>query len=239
MAGRGVDEVFGWLAGVDHEAVLGVWLKVCAKFGGGGGVAEGKGRRGGVYSEFHAFRSRGSQFPRDHDLTSLGARFHDEAQDAVAGSPHGEAVEEFVAEGLALGDGAEAAVLDFGGIQGDGVFGEFEAFLDQGGEFPDAATLLAEHFLGVCCADDCEVVSVGGFLGAEGYEVREAGEVPGEGGYTDISHCGRHSDFHARVSLFSQLALEELVQFGVEDAICDELSSFGDGGAGVGRHLRG
>lgn len=58
-------------------------------------------------------------------------------------------------------------------------------------------------------------------------------------GRTDISDGGSDANFHTRVSLLRQLALEELVQFGVEDAICDELSSFGDGGAGVGRHLRG
>jgi hypothetical protein len=38
-----------------------------------------------------------------------------------------------VAEGLALSDSGETAVLDLGGVEGDGVLGELEALLDEGG----------------------------------------------------------------------------------------------------------
>jgi hypothetical protein len=93
-----------------------------------------------------------------------------------------------------LCDGGETTILDLGGVEGDGVLGELESFLDQGGKFADSSSLLTENFLGVGCADD------------------------------DIGDGGCDSDFDTRVSLLSQLALEELVQFCVEDTIGDELS---------------
>ena len=51
-------------------------------------------------------------------------------------------------------DGGEATVLDLGSVERDGVFGEFEALLDEGCEFANPSALLAEDFLGMCCADD-------------------------------------------------------------------------------------
>ena len=53
-----------------------------------------------------------------------------------------------------MSDSGETAVLDLGGVERDGVFGELEAFLDEGGQFADAAPLLAEDFLGVRGAND-------------------------------------------------------------------------------------
>ena len=53
-----------------------------------------------------------------------------------------------------MSNGRETTVLDFSGIEGDGVLGELEAFLDERCELADATPLLAEDFLGVCCADD-------------------------------------------------------------------------------------
>ncbi len=55
-----------------------------------------------------------------------------------------------------------------------------------------------------------------------------------EGGYlqwrrhTDIGNGRRNANFDAGVTLLGQLALEEFVQFGVEDSIGDELPSLGD-----------
>ncbi|RUP47290.1 hypothetical protein BC936DRAFT_145901 [Jimgerdemannia flammicorona] len=74
-------------------------------------------------------------------------------------------------------------------VQLDGVLGELEALLDEGGELADAAALLAEHILGVRGADD------------------------------DLSTRRSHADLDARVALLRQLAGEELVQFGVEDTV--------------------
>lgn len=47
--------------------------------------------------------------------------------------------------------------------------------------------------------------------------------------HTDVRHCRRHSHLDAGVSLLCQLALEELVQFGVKNAVGDELATFRDG----------
>ena len=85
------------------------------------------------YSEFHALGSSSPQLPRNHHLTSLRATLHDETKHTVASSPHSQSVEQLVPERFALGDGRETAVLDLGGVQGDGVLGELEAFLDEGG----------------------------------------------------------------------------------------------------------
>ena len=106
------------------------------------------------YRKLHTLRPRRPQFPADHHLTPLGSALHDEAEHAITGPSYSEAVEQFVSEGLALGYCRETPVLHFGGIERDAVFGELEALLDQGGEFADAAALLAQDFLGVGCADD-------------------------------------------------------------------------------------
>lgn len=169
VTGGAVDELLGGLAGVDHEAV----------------------------GELHGLGTGGTELSGDDDLATLGAGLHDEAQDTVAGTTDGEAVEELVAEGLALGDGGQTTVLDLGGVEGDAVLGELEALLDEGGELADAATLLTEDLLGVGGADD------------------------------DVGDGGGDADFDARVSLLGQLTLEELVQLGVEDTIGDELSPLG------------
>ena len=89
-----------------------------------------------------------------------------------------------------MSDGGETTVLDLGGVEGDGVFGELEALLDEGGEFPDAATLLSKNLLCVGGAND------------------------------DVGDGGRHADLDTRVALLGQLALKELVEFGVEDTVC-------------------
>ena len=45
---------------------------------------------------------------------------------------------------------------------------------------------------------------------------------------TDISDSGSHADLYTGITLFSQLALKEFVELGVEDSVCDELSPLGD-----------
>ncbi|KAH6604001.1 hypothetical protein Trco_007447 [Trichoderma cornu-damae] len=169
VAGGAVDEVLGGLARVDHEAV----------------------------GELHGLGAGGTELSGDDNLAALGARLHDEAQDTIAGTADGQAVEELVAEGLALGDGGEAAVLDLGGVQGDGVLGELESLLDERGELADAAALLAEDLLGMGGADD------------------------------DVCDGGGDADLDARVTLLGELTLEELVKFRVEDTVGDELSPLG------------
>lgn len=171
VAGGAVDEVLCGLARVDHEAV----------------------------GELHGLGTGGTELAGDDNLAALGAGLHDEAQDTIAGTADGQAVEQLVAQRLALGDGRETAVLDLGGVEGDGVLGELESLLDQRGELADAAALLAEDLLGVGGADD------------------------------DVGDGGSDADLDAGVALLSKLALEELVELGVEDTVSDELSPLGAG----------
>lgn len=180
VAGGAVDEVERGLTGVDHEAV----------------------------GELHALGASGAQLTRYDDLAALGTGLHDETEDTVAGTADGETVEELVPEGLALGDGRETAVLDLGGVEGDGVLGELEALLDEGSEFTNAAALLSENLLCVGCPDD------------------------------DVGHGRGDADLDARVALLGQLALEELVELGIEDAIGDELPALGTVGNASVRVLK-
>lgn len=149
--------------------------------------------------ELHGLGTSGAELAGDDNLATLGAGLHDEAQDTVACTTDGQTVEELVAQGLALGDGGQTTVLDLGGVEGDGVLGELEALLNERGELADAAALLAENLLGVGGADD------------------------------DVGDGWGNADLDARVTLLSKLALEELVQLGVEDTIGDELSPLGAG----------
>lgn len=147
--------------------------------------------------ELHRLGTGSTELARDDNLATLGAGLHDEAEDTIASTSDGETVEELVAEGLALSDGRETAGLDLGGVEGDGVLGELESLLDERGELADAATLLTENLLGVGGADD------------------------------DVGDGGSDADLDARVTLLSELALEELVELGVEDTVGDELSPLG------------
>lgn len=169
VASSVVDEVLGGLTRVNHESV----------------------------GELHALGTGSTELTRDDNLTTLGARLHDESEDTIAGTSDGETVEELVAEGLALGDGGETTVLDLGGVERDGVFGELESLLDEGGELADAATLLTENLLGVGGSDD------------------------------DVGNGGGDANLDAGVTLLSEFSLEELVELGVEDTVGDELSSLG------------
>lgn len=143
-----------------------------------------------TYSELHGLGTGGAQLARDDNLATLGTRLHDETEDTVACSADGETVEELVSEGLALGDSGETTVLDLGGVERDRVLGELETLLDQRGELADAAALLAEDILGVGGADD------------------------------DVGDGRGDADLDTGVTLLSKLALEELVELGVEDTVC-------------------
>jgi hypothetical protein len=147
-----------------------------------------------AYGELHALGTGGPELSGNDDLATLGARLHDESQHTVAGPSDGQAIEELVSEGLALGDSGETTVLDLGGVERDGVLGKLEALLDERGELTDAAALLSENLLGVCGADD------------------------------DVGDGGRDADLDAGVALLGQLALEELVQLGIEDTVCGSVS---------------
>ena len=72
-----------------------------------------------AYSELHALGTSGPELSRNDDFATLGTRLHDESQHTVAGPSDGQAIEQLVSEGLALGDGRETTVLDLGGIKGN------------------------------------------------------------------------------------------------------------------------
>jgi len=215
--GNGVGESLGWAGlafgvGAAHDLNLDTEHTLAEQDVAGGVVDEVLGRLTGVdhetvldnvsmslrsvqrvctYGELHALGTGGPELSGNDDLATLGARLHDEPQHTVASPSDGQTIEKLVSEGLALGDGGETTVLDLGGVQGNGVLGELEALLDERGELTDAATLLSENLLGVCGADD------------------------------DVGDGGGDADLDAGVALLGQLALEELVQLGVENTVCE------------------
>lgn len=195
-----------------------------------------------AYRELHALGSGSSQLAGHNNLATLGTRLHDEAQDTVACPSHGQTVEQFVSEGLALSDGRETSVLHLGGIQRHAVLWELESLLDERCEFSNPSTLLAEDFLGVGGSDDCSHLSDSFFLQLFFL-------------HTDICYRRGDSNFDAGVALLCQFSLsfcqffghaavflepdlEELVQLGIEDTVSDELSFLGDG-ALLGGHIDG
>lgn len=89
-----------------------------------------------------------------------------------------------------MGDSRETTVLHLRGVQRDRVLGELESLLDQAGKLSDAASLLAKDLLGVCSPDD------------------------------DVGNCGGDANFDTGVALLGEFALEEFVEFGVEDTVC-------------------
>jgi hypothetical protein len=153
--------------------------------------------------ELHGLGTGSTELTRDNNLTTLGTRLHDETENTIAGTSNGETVEKLVSEGLALSDSGETTVLDLGGVEGHGVLGELESLLDERGELTNAAALLAENLLGVGGSDD------------------------------DVGNGGGNADLDAGVTLLSELALEELVELGVEDTVSDELSPLGNLRSGV------
>lgn len=149
-------------------------------------------------SELDGFGTSTPEFTRDDDLNTFGAVFQDVAEDAVAGTASSQATEELVADRLGLGDGAQGSVLDAFGVEFDVAVGEVEPLLDLGGQLSDALALLTEDRLSACGTDD------------------------------DLGSHGSNADFNARVSIFTKLALEQLVEFGKEDAVLYKFPLLGD-----------
>jgi hypothetical protein len=93
-----------------------------------------------------------------------------------------------------LGNGAQTTLLNLLSIEFDRSLTELESLLHKSSEFTDSTTLVSEDFLSMSSADD------------------------------DFGSCGRDTDFAARVTLFSELASEEFVEFSEEDSVRDELT---------------
>jgi len=148
--------------------------------------------------KLHNLSTLGRHFTGNGDFATLGAVLHDEADDTVASTTDGELSEEFVTEGLALGHGARSAVLDTLGEELNRVLGELETLLDHGGQFANTGTTLTEDILGAGGTDN------------------------------DLGSDGSNADLDTGVSILGEGALEEIVQFSVEDTISDEFALFGD-----------
>lgn len=210
-----------------------------------------------TYSELHGLGTGSTELARNDNLATLGTALHDEAEDTIAGSADGKTVQELVAERLALSDGGQTTVLDLGGVERDRVLGELEALLNEGGELADAATLFTENLLGVGGTDDCRSISIP-FLFLAVLQIFHASTLPlcnpttqrnanfpfhrisksQQGQRTDIGHGRSDADLDARVTLLSKLALEELVQFGVENTVGDELATLGNNTLGSSHDCR-
>ncbi len=124
---------------------------------------------------------------------TLGARLHNESDNAVAGTTDRQALQQLELDGFGLGNGAETALLDALGKQLNTVGLEVESALDERRELSDSSALFAEHRLRAGGADN------------------------------DFRACGRHSHLEARIAVLGQLAGEELVQLGKEDSVSDKL----------------
>jgi hypothetical protein len=148
--------------------------------------------------ELHDLGTLRAQLARHDNLATLRALLHDEADDTVRRAPHRETAEKLELQGLGLRLRAEAAVLDALGVQLDASLGELEALLHNRRKLANALALLAEHLLRVSRADD---------------------NLPPE---------RRVAHLDTGVPVLSELALEELVELGVEHAVGHALALLRD-----------
>ena len=150
-------------------------------------------------TELHGLATLSTDLAGDDDVNTLGAGLHAEAQDAHRGTADGEGANELEAEGLDLGHGGEATVLDALDVDLDATFGVLEALLDDGGQLADTAALLTKDFLSLGGVDH------------------------------DLGTGGGDTVVNTAEAILSELALEELVELGVEDTVADELSLLAEG----------
>lgn len=109
-------------------------------------------------------------------------------------------------------------MLDLLGVELERVFRELESLLDEGGEFTNAAALLAKDFLSVGSPDD----------DLNGQMIAQAPALRFKNSVTHLSAGVGDADVAARVTLLGQFAGEELVEFSAEDTIGHELSLLAD-----------
>jgi len=126
VAHGSVNVFFGGVAAVDHQSV----------------------------NEFHSLGSLASQLAGDNDFAALGAGLHDEAENAIAGSSHGETTDQLVAKRFSLSDGAKTTGGDLLSVKLDGTIGVVEALLHDGSQFADALAFVTQHILGARRKDD-------------------------------------------------------------------------------------
>lgn len=146
-------------------------------------------------NELHGLGTGTAQLSGDNNLATLSTGLHDVTDNTVASTTDSDSVKELVLQGLALSNGRETTEVDLLGVELDSVLGELETLLDQRGQLADATTLDTKNLLGLGGTDD------------------------------DLGTGRGDTDLDTRVTLSSELALEELVQLGVENTIGDELDT--------------
>ena len=165
MADGIVDIVIDRLARVDHQAV----------------------------NKLHRLGTLSTQLARDDDFAALGTGLHDVADNTVAGAASRQARKKLEAEGFTLGDRRQATILHLLGVKLDGAVGKLEALLDDGGQFADAAAILAENLLGAGGTDD------------------------------DFSALRSDTHFHTGIAIFREKTSQKLVKLGIEDTVGNKL----------------
>mmetsp|Transcript_21231 Transcript_21231/g.35283 ORF Transcript_21231/g.35283 Transcript_21231/m.35283 type:complete len:241 (-) Transcript_21231:13-735(-) len=157
--------------------------------------------------EFHCLRSLCTQLATDDDLDTLAVVLHHEAENAVACAPNSESTQEFVSQRLCLCHCASSPVFDPFREEFHAVLRKVVTLLNHSGKLTDAASLISEHLPGLRCADD------------------------------DLCADGCDANLHTCVAILGQRSHQELVQFGVEDTVCDKLSLLRD--LSLIRHIAG
>jgi hypothetical protein len=145
-------------------------------------------------TELHTLGTLSTELSGDHDFTTLSRSFHNESNDTVASTSDGKSSQQFELEGFGLGLGAKSPVLDTLGVELDGSFGKGESLLNNRSELTDAASILSQDVLGAGGAND------------------------------NFGTMGRGSNFDTSVTVFGQLAGQQLVQLTVEDTIGNKLA---------------
>jgi len=166
VSDSGIDVLGDWVSGVDHKSV----------------------------SEFHGLGSLTSQFTRDDDLTTLGSRLHDEAENTIGSTSDGQTSHELVSERFALSDSTETTVGDFLGKKFDLTLFHLESFLDESGQLPNALSLVTKDILGSGGEDD------------------------------NLSSLGGNADFDSRVTVLGELLAKESVELGFKNSFSDVLA---------------
>jgi hypothetical protein len=110
-------------------------------------------------SKLHGLGTSGTDFTRDNNFTTLGARFHDETNDTITGTTNSQTVKELELDRLTLSNGTETTVLDTFGIKFNSVLGKLETLLDKSGQFANTTTLLTKNVLSVGGTDDNSIDS--------------------------------------------------------------------------------
>jgi len=148
--------------------------------------------------EFHGFGSLLAEFARNEDLASEGAISHNSLDDGLGSQSDWDFLKQFVFQLFNLGRSAETLLDDWLENDLDGIFLVAESLLEQRSQFIGSSAVFTSGLFGV--------------------------------GDTDHNFCLGRGDFDLNSCVTSRLqgSLEELVEFGVEDAVNDELSLFGD-----------